>query len=84
MSFAEIFRLVLISIIVITPFQVVAFAEEDTFESVLLLPPETDNPRNSEGDFVKLSDGQIFFVYTHFTGTSSSDHATANLAGRFF
>ena len=49
----------------------------------MLLPPETDNPRNSEGDFVKLSDGQIFFVYTHFTGTSSSDHATANLSGRF-
>lgn len=50
---------------------------------VLKLIPGTDNPRNSEGDFITLKDGRLLFIYTHYTGTSSSDHATAYLAGRF-
>ena len=52
-------------------------------EVVLMLQPGPDNPRNSEGDFLTLKDGRVLFVYTHYTGTSSSDHATAYLAGRF-
>jgi predicted neuraminidase len=48
-----------------------------------LLPPGPNNPRNSEGDFITLRDGRILFVYTHFVGTSGSDHAAAHLAGRF-
>ena len=47
-----------------------------------LLPPGAGNPRNSEGDFIRLRDGRLLFVYTHFTG-GSADHATAHLAGRF-
>lgn len=54
-----------------------------TKETVLRLEPGPDNPRNSEGDFITLKDGRILFVYSHYTGTSSSDHATAYLAGRF-
>ena len=50
-------------------------------EIVLRLEPSSDNPRNSEGDFIRLKDGSILFIYTHFTG-GSGDHATANLAGR--
>ena len=50
---------------------------------VLMLQPGPDNPRNSEGDFITLNDGRILFVYTHYTGSSSSDHATAYLAGRY-
>jgi sialidase-1 len=49
----------------------------------LRLEPGADNPRNSEGDFVKLKDGRILFVYSHFTGSSSSDFAGAYLAGRY-
>jgi len=49
---------------------------------VLRLEPSADNPRNSEGDFIRLKDGRILFVYTHFTG-GHGDHASAYLAGRF-
>jgi len=52
-------------------------------EYVLRLLPGNDNPRNSEGDFIKLNDGRIMFIYSHYTGTSSNDHANAYLAGRF-
>ncbi len=52
-------------------------------ELVLKLSPGNDNPRNSEGDFVTLKDGRILFVYSRYTGTSSSDHGTAFLAGRY-
>jgi len=49
----------------------------------LQLNPGDNNPRNSEGDFVRLNDGRILFVYTHYTGQSTSDHAPAYLAGRY-
>ncbi|MEA3402429.1 MAG: sialidase family protein [Armatimonadota bacterium] len=57
--------------------------EEGGLTKIRLLPPGEDNPRNSEGDFVTLEDGQIMFVYTHFTGTSGSDFAPAHLAARY-
>lgn len=47
----------------------------------LTLSPQPDNPRNSEGDFIRLKDGRWLFIYTHFTG-GSSDHAKAFLASR--
>lgn len=47
-----------------------------------LLPPTPGNARNSEGDFVKLKDGRVLFVYSHFTG-GGSDHAAGHLAGRY-
>lgn len=50
---------------------------------VLTLEPGPGNPRNSEGDFIKLQDGRILFIYTHYDGESTSDHASAYLAGRY-
>ncbi len=50
---------------------------------MLQLNPGENNPRNSEGDFVTLKDGRILFVYSHYTGSSTSDHAPAYLAGRY-
>jgi len=47
----------------------------------VLLPPGPDNPRNSEGDFIQLTDGRVLFVYTHFSG-GRGDHANAHLAAR--
>lgn len=47
-----------------------------------LLPPGTDNPRNSEGAFITLADGRILFAYTHFDG-GKQDHSSAHIAGRF-
>jgi len=52
-------------------------------EYVLKLLPDTNNPRNSEGDFISLKDGRILFIYSHYTGTSGNDHAHAYLAGRY-
>ncbi len=49
----------------------------------LKLSPGKDNPRNSEGDFVTLRDGRILYVYSRYTGSSTSDHAPAYLAGRY-
>ena len=51
-------------------------------QRVLELPRGENNPRNSEGDFVRLKDGRILFIYTHYTGTDSGDHASAHLAMR--
>lgn len=42
-----------------------------------------NNPRNSEGDFITLRDGRIMFVYSRYTGASTSDFAPADLAARF-
>lgn len=52
-------------------------------EIQLQLNPGANNPRNSEGDFVTLKDGRILFIYTHYTGASTDDHAPAFLAGRY-
>lgn len=37
------------------------------------------NPRNSEGSFVKLSDGTLYFAYSRYCGSSASDHAAADI-----
>jgi len=50
-------------------------------ERHLTLAPKPGNNRNSEGDFIRLKDGQWLFVYTHFTD-GASDHAKAFLASR--
>ena len=51
-------------------------------EVVLRLETSPSNPRNSEGSFIRLRDGRILFVYTHFTA-GAGDHASAFLAGRY-
>ncbi|MHB8954291.1 MAG: sialidase family protein [Pirellulaceae bacterium] len=59
-----------------------AVTEQGEITKIDLLPPDVSNPRNSEGDFIQLSDGRILLVYTHFTGGGGDDDA-AFLAGRF-
>ena len=49
---------------------------------VLELPPGPDNPRNSEGDFIRLESGDILYVYTSYYGVSGDDHASARLVSR--
>ncbi|MGC9347294.1 MAG: sialidase family protein [Anaerolineae bacterium] len=56
--------------------------EPNDMNRVLQIPPMAGNPRNSEGDFVRLADGRWLFVYTHFEG-GAGDHAAAYLAGRY-
>jgi len=57
--------------------------DDPKVETVLKLSPSENNPRNSEGDFITLKDGRILFVYSHYTGQSSGDHAPAFLAARY-
>ena len=38
------------------------------------------NPRNSEGSFVKLADGTLYFAYSRYSGESWYDHAVADIA----
>lgn len=56
--------------------------QESGKQVTLLLEPQEGNPRNSEGDFIQLTDGRILFIYTHFTD-GTGDHASAYLAARY-
>jgi len=51
-------------------------------EKIPLLPPSEENPRNSEGSFIRLKDRRLLFVYSHFYG-GAADHGAAYLAGRY-
>lgn len=51
--------------------------------AVLDIKSGENNPRNSEGDFITLKDGRILFIYSKYTGSSTSDFAPANLVGRY-
>ncbi|MBK8506001.1 MAG: exo-alpha-sialidase [Saprospiraceae bacterium] len=44
--------------------------------------PWPNNPRNSEGDFIRLKDGRLLFIYSHFYGDSPGDYGHAFLASR--
>lgn len=48
-----------------------------------LLPPGPDNPRNSEAAFLRLKDGRILMVYSHFTGKQGADESPCHLTGRY-
>lgn len=61
----------------------VSAQKNTTGQLALKLAPGENNPRNSEGDFITLKDGRILFIYSHYTGKSSDDHAPAYLAGRY-
>ncbi len=42
-----------------------------------------NNPRNSEGDFLRLNDGRILFAFSRYTGNSGNDHAPCDIAAVF-
>jgi Neuraminidase (sialidase) len=68
--------------IIVAAISTAAAEESRASETVLQLAPDEGNPRNSEGDFIRLGDGRILFVYTRFSG-GGSDHDTAELVSRF-
>lgn len=50
---------------------------------VLELPSKENNPRNSEGDFIRLRTGEILYVYTHYEGgTGTNKNVTTRLMSR--
>ena len=46
---------------------------------ILDLPPKENNPRNSEGAFLKLADGTIMFAYSRFRGNHGGDDMDADI-----
>ena len=52
---------------------------------ITTLPPTADNPRNSEGSFIRLNDGRILFGYSRFLkgGEGASDDAPCRIAGLY-
>ena len=44
------------------------------------LPPTKDNPRNSEGAFLRGKSGEILFAYSRYNGDSGQDHASCDIA----
>jgi sialidase-1 len=80
-------RMRCVVLIVLASVLMIAFPAESQSVSApqvtLQIKPGEDNPRNSEGDFVTLKDGRILFVYSHFTGKSSSDFGSSHLAARY-
>ena len=47
---------------------------------LLQLPPKENNPRNSEGAFIRGKKGEILFAYSQYLGNSCHDHAACNIA----
>lgn len=50
-------------------------------DALLTIEPTPQQPRNSEGDIIQLTDGRLCLIYTRFSG-GTSDHAKAELAMR--
>ena len=71
----------ILSIILITLASTVIAADypRAKSETVYTLSPTKEFPRHSEGDFVKLKDGRILFVYSRYNGDSNLDDAPADL-----
>lgn len=47
---------------------------------VCQIPPADNNPRNSEGAFIRNQNGDILFAYSRYHGESSHDHAACDIA----
>ncbi len=50
---------------------------------ILTLYPTKEHGRHSEGDFIRLKDGGIMFVYSRYEGESSKDAADCAIAAMF-
>jgi hypothetical protein len=64
----------------------VAAAEEVAAPSdfgTAFLTPSEGNSRNSEGDFIRLRDGRIMFIYSHYYAGRGEDADPAYLAARY-
>lgn len=52
-------------------------------KEVLMLAVGPNNPRNGEGDFIRLKNGDIMFAYAEYTGDSWEDHVDAHISAVF-
>ncbi|MBE6892215.1 MAG: exo-alpha-sialidase [Ruminococcaceae bacterium] len=51
------------------------YKEENSIVSKIL-PPTKGNPRNSEGDFIRLKDGRIMFAYSYYHDVSDENDSS--------
>jgi sialidase-1 len=78
------FYLVVVGLQACNLFQAVAQVTPAIKNNVVLeIKPGVGNPRNSEGSFVTLKNGNILFVYSRYTSGTGDDHDPAFLASRF-
>ena len=57
---------------------------KENMKTICYLAPTYNNPRNSEGDFLKLKDGRIIFAYSrYFSGNNWDDEAPCSIAAVF-
>ena len=56
----------------------VAHAQEN-IETLLVIDPSEQNPRNTEGDIVELKDGRLCLIYSRFPASDCSQRHCANL-----
>ena len=50
---------------------------------VHVIPPVEKNPRNGEGDFVRLPDGRIMFAYSEYYTSDMEDHGPSQITAVF-
>lgn len=50
-------------------------------KTVAELPRRKNNPRNSEGDFARLNNGDLLFAYSKYSGDDAHDDAACDIAG---
>lgn len=50
---------------------------------VSFIAPRENNPRNGEGDFIRLNDGRIMYVYCGFLGSSWGDDMPSDIRAIF-
>lgn len=50
---------------------------------ILDIPPGENNPRNSEGAFLKLKNGNLIFIYSRFSGDIGGDDAAADIVALY-
>ena len=50
---------------------------------VHVIPPVEKNPRNGEGDFVRLPDGRIMFAYSEYYTSEMDDHGPSQITAVF-
>ena len=49
-------------------------------KEVLFLSVSENNPRNGEGTFIRLKNGDIMFAFTEYYGDCGADHGTARIS----
>ena len=50
-------------------------------ETLLVIEPSAEAPRNSEGSIIQLDDGNLFLAYSRFTG-GGADNSAAHISAR--